>query len=279
MLDTLRDRLLDIINESSASRVALAARQLGGGDEILINADVPFHPASVIKICLMMEVFRQVHGGLISMEDPIPVVNRFPSLIDGGEYSLEAADDSDKDLYACIGQSRSRRELVHRMISRSSNLATNILLAQVLPEQVTAFMRELGASDLVLKRGMEDKAAYRAGLNNSGSARGFMRILTRLAARQVISPEASDEMLGILLKQEFNEMIPALLPPNARIAHKTGWAADYHHDAGIIYPPRGEPIVLCILTKGFDEAHEQDAHRLVSSLARCVYDGWVTASA
>ena len=99
-----------------------------------------------------------------------------------------------------------------------------------------------------------------------------MRILLKLAKREVVSPQDSDEMIKILLQQKFNEMIPAQLPANVRVAHKTGWNDDLYHDAGIIYPPNGKPFVLVILTRGCKS--ESDAHALVASLAKIIYGYW-----
>ena len=167
-----------------------------------------------------------------------------------------------------------RRELVRRMITVSSNLATNLLIEQATPAQITRFMKELGAAELNVLRGVEDKQAYRLGLNNSATARSLMKVLVRLARYEVVSRADSEEMIRILSKQEFNEMIPAQLPAGVRVAHKTGWIADHHHDAGIVYPPHAGPFVLTILTRGYPESDEAAAHAFVASLARVIYDYW-----
>ena len=110
-------------------------------------------------------------------------------------------------------------------------------------------------------------------MNSVATARSFLRILIKLARREVVSPENSEEMIDILGQQQFNEMIPAGLPAGTRVAHKTGWTADYHHDVGIVYPPGGGPLVLCILTKGYAEQEETAAHTFVASLAKAAYEG------
>ena len=99
-----------------------------------------------------------------------------------------------------------------------------------------------------------------------------MQILLKLAKREVLSPQDSDEMIEILLQQKFNEMIPARLPLNVRVAHKTGWTGKYYHDAGIVYPPNQKPFGLVILTRG--SKAENEAHALVSTLANMIYDEW-----
>jgi len=268
----MQKELNKIILETRIAKVGLAAYNFATREEILINADESFHPASTIKICVMMEVFRQARQGLFSLDDRIMVRNEFASIVDGSVYSLLAEDDSEKDLYELIGQPLPIRDLVRRMITISSNLATNLLVERVTPERITAFMRELGADGLIVRRGVEDNKAFQLGLNNSATARGFMKILAKLANREVVSPEASDEMIEIMLKQQFNEMIPAQLPAGVRVAHKTGWNDDLYHDAGIVYPLNKEPFILVILTRGFKT--ESEAHTLIASLAKAIYDNW-----
>jgi beta-lactamase class A len=79
-------------------------------------------------------------------------------------------------------------------------------------------------------------------------------------------------MLAILGRQEFNEGIPAGVPPDTRVAHKTGWIGEVvYHDAAIVYP-RGEgggSYVLVVLTGGIKE--DSVAHNLVADLSRLVY--------
>jgi beta-lactamase class A len=274
MTRAIIDRLQQLIRQSRASEVAIAAHRRGSEAEILINADQPFHPASTIKLCIMMETFRQARRGSLSLDDPIVVENQFSSIADGSRYSLEVEDDSEADLYRRIGQSFPRRELVRRMITVSSNLATNLLIEDLEPDQINEFMKELGAEGLVTRRGVEDKAAFRLGLNNSATARSLMNSLRKLAKREVVSPEDSDEMIHILSEQEFNEMIPALLPPDVLVAHKTGSTGDYFHDAGIVYPSDGEPFVLAILTKGYPEDEEAAAYAFIASLSKAICDYW-----
>ncbi len=74
-----------------------------------------------------------------------------------------------------------------RMITVSSNLATNILIELVTPERTTGFMRDLGAEGLIVRRGVEDNKAFKLGLNNAATARGFMQILVKLANREIVS--------------------------------------------------------------------------------------------
>ncbi len=65
---------------------------------------MPFYAASTMKVCLMMEVFHQARQGVLSLDEPLQVINVFPSLADGSLYSLDPADDSEKALYDSSGR-------------------------------------------------------------------------------------------------------------------------------------------------------------------------------
>ena len=80
-------------------------------DSLLINVDERFHAASTMKVPVMMEVFRQAHEGLLSLDERLPILNSFKSIVDGSEFALEEADDSDLTLYKRIGETESIREL------------------------------------------------------------------------------------------------------------------------------------------------------------------------
>jgi beta-lactamase class A len=260
-----KNDLRHLLEVSRDTRVSLAICDLASGYQILVKPDLPFHPASTIKLGVMMEIYHQAAQGEFSLDDVLPVKNSFPSLADRSEYSLSPEDDSETDLYEHIGEQWPIRDLTRRMIVSSSNLAANLLLEKVGAERVTGFMQSLGTNDLVIRRGLEDKKAFELGLNNSATARSLMQILLHLAKRSVVSPQASDEMIGLLRQQQFNEGIPAQLPADVSVAHKTGWIEKVYHDAAIVYPPQHSPYVVVILTSGLSEKDEAPA--LVAALS------------
>jgi beta-lactamase class A len=259
-----------LIRDVEGADVAAAFHNLATGDQVLIQSDVNFHPASTIKVPIMMEVFRQAEEKSLSLDDLIAVKNDFVSIVDGSHFALQAADDSETGLYRRLGERVTIRELVRLMITDSSNVATNILVERITPGRATAFMVRLGTKDVRVVRGVEDNKAYARGLNNATTARGLMQILVRLAERDVVSANASEEMLTILRGQKFNEGIPAGLPAGTAVAHKTGSFAKVYHDAAIVLPPGKKPFVLVVLTRGIEK--EPRAHRLVAEIGRRVFE-------
>jgi beta-lactamase class A len=216
----------------------------------------------------MMELFRRAHVGDLSLDSMLSIKNSFASFADGEPFSLNEKDDAETTLYHRIGEGETLREINRLMIVRSSNLATNMLLEVLGAAQITSFMHEIGATGLEVRRGPEDDRAFTLGMNNVATARGLMHIFRLLAEGRVVSPEASAEMVEVLLGQEFIEGIPAGLPSGSRVAHKTGWINRHYHDVGIVFLSDRAPWVLAILTKGLDEA--TDGPRLVAAISRLV---------
>jgi beta-lactamase class A len=233
--------------------VSVALVDLQTGDSLLVDAHERMHAASTMKVPVMLELFRRADAGELALDGPVEVRNTFRSIADGSAYTLSAAADSDTEIYARLGQKLTVRELVERMITRSSNLATNLLIDLAEPARIAATLASLGASETVVLRGVEDGPAFRAGMNNTTTAYGLMKTLQGIAAGRAASPKATEEMLAILGRQEFREMIPAGLPAGVRVANKTGWITGINHDAAVVLPEGRRPYVLVVLTRGFQD--------------------------
>jgi beta-lactamase class A len=262
------------IQQQTNKTISVVVYDFQTGEEILVNPDETYHPASTIKVHVMMEVFRQAEQGLFALEDRIPIVNSFTSIADGSKFSLSVNDDSEQTLYSRIGETESVAELTRLMIVRSSNLATNILLEKVGANHVNEFIRALGIPGVIFIRGIEDNAAFRLGMNNSATTRGLTQTMKLIAEKKVVSEQASEKMIEILLGQEFNESIPALLPNSVKVAHKTGWTGNVYHDTGIVYAEREDckPYAISIMTRGFAEDKEAEAHACMAKISQLIYE-------
>lgn len=235
--------------EDEPGTFALAFKDLQSGEELLIHARDSFHAASTMKTPVLIELYKQAAEGKFNLKDSIPIKNTFYSIVDSSTYSLTEEDDSEKELYKKVGEKRTIADLAYDMIIVSSNLATNLVIELVGGQQVTQTMRELGAPDIQVLRGVEDIKAFEQGLSNSTTAYDLMRIYEKLGKGEAVSPEASEAMVNILFDQKFNEIIPALLPEEVRVAHKTGVITAVHHDSGIVFLPDGRKYVLVLLSK------------------------------
>jgi beta-lactamase class A len=238
---------------------AIAFKDLTTGETLLINEKESFHAASTMKTPVMIEVFKQAAEGKFSLADSIQIKNDFKSIVDGSSFSLDSAEDSEKMLYTLTSTKRTLDELVYDMIIVSSNLATNIIIELVDAKKVTQSMRDLGAKDIQVMRGVEDDKAFAQGLNNTVTAYDLMLIFEKMANGETVNKQASDAMIDILMDQKFNTIIPAKLPANVRVAHKTGSISGVHHDSGIVFLPDGRKYVLVILSKKLQDVEAATA--------------------
>ena len=267
----LREQLAARVARAPATGVGVYYKSLSRPDSLLLGANLRFHAASTMKLPVMIQIFRDADEGLLRPDDSLTVRATFPSLVDGSPFEVDKADDSDSTLYRRVGGKASIRELLELMITRSSNLATNLLIERVGAARAQASARGLGAWSIQVLRGVEDGKAYRAGLNNTTTARDLGALLAAIAQHRAASPSSCEEMLRILGRQEFNEGIPVGVPPGTRVAHKTGWIGEVvYHDAALVYPPSGS-YVLVVLTGGIKE--DSVAHNLVADVSRMVWEG------
>ena len=233
---------------------ALAFLLLGDEEkEILINEHKEFHAASTMKTPVMIELYQQAYDGKVNLDDSILVKNSFYSIVDSSEYEMDLNEDSGERMYQYIGEKLPVRELMYDMIVYSSNLATNILIELVDAKKVTQTMRQLGAEDIQVLRGVEDIKAFEQGLSNTTTAMDLLKIYEGLAKERVVSQVASKDMIEILKQQHFKDVIPAKLPKDVEVAHKTGWITGVRHDSGIVYLPEGQKYVLVILSKNIQD--------------------------
>lgn len=238
-----------------------------------IQDTISLHAASTMKVPVMMEIFRQAEAGLFSLNDSLTIRNEFRSIIDNSKFSLDINEDSGDRLYAMIGSNESIRNLVNEMITFSGNLATNLLIDTVKAENVQSFMIKIGANDIRVLRGVEDLKAYSAGKNNTTTAKDLAIIFQTIYDGKYWSDESRQEMIDILLDQHLRKKLPAKLPSDVSVAHKTGSITEIDHDAGIIFPKEFSPYILVVLTKGF-ENHEE-AQESIAEISRMVYDWYV----
>ncbi|HEX6640620.1 MAG TPA: serine hydrolase [Thermoanaerobaculia bacterium] len=233
------------------------------------NADRYFHAASTMKLAVLLGVFRQVDRGELSLDAPVHVRNRFTSIVNQETYMLDLGRDADPDVYGHLGKTLTVRELAYWMITKSSNLATNLLVDVIGIQTVQLALDELDIDGVRVLRGVEDQRAFEAKLNNEVTANGLLKMLRLIADGKAYSQQACDDMLEILLDQQYRSGIPAGLPKAARVAHKTGNISTVHHDAGIVYLEGRKPYVLVILTQF---APDQGRGTAVADVSRDIFN-------
>jgi len=270
---SLRDQVQAVIDTVDGTMAVAYINLQDPSDTLYLNADEMFHAASTMKTPVLIEAYKQVEAGGMSVNDSILVHNTFKSIADGSEFSVERDRDSGQEMHNKIGQMMSMRDILYDMTINSGNLSTNIIIDLLGAENVNQTMRELGAANIEVLRGVEDMIAFEAGLSNRTSARDLAVMFEHLANGTAVSEEASNDMINILLDQRFTEMIPAKLPDDVKVAHKTGWITGVVHDSGIVFLPDGRKYVLVILSK--ELAVNEMGTEAGAEISKIIYDWFI----
>ncbi|MEV4721996.1 serine hydrolase [Micromonospora noduli] len=241
------------------------------------HADAGHYAASTMKVAVLAALHRAAETGALDLDAPVPVVNDFDSAQPGAPRFANAQPyDNDDAVWDRIGGTASLRWLADRMIVRSSNLATNLVLGHVGLPAVAEVWALAGARNSVTGRGIEDFAAREAGITNTVTAADLAALLGALATGAdtpgpLASPAACTTMLDVLLAQEHREDLAAGLPAGTRIAHKNGWVRGVRHGAGLVLPDDAPPYLIAVCTTtglaGGDDQVEDDACLLLAHIS------------
>jgi beta-lactamase class A len=273
----LRHTIQQIGADASAHAIAVAAYDFEHHAAWSLNGDRWFHAASTIKVPVLLGVFDAIEQGRFQSYSRVHVRNRFLSALDGSPFRVQSSRDANSEVHAAIGKMLMIRELAEHMIVTSSNLATNLLLEIVGLEYIQQTLDRIGLTGIDLRRGVEDEAAWEAGLNNRITAEGLCNALRMIENGKAISAGASARMLEILHRQRFRSGIPAGLPDSARVANKTGEMSTVAHDGGIVYPDGRAPYVLVVLTEW--EPNAEGRQKTIARISREVYRFMIAESA
>ncbi|MEP6697855.1 MAG: serine hydrolase, partial [Pseudonocardiales bacterium] len=197
--------------------------------------DTAHYAASTIKLPLLVAAHRMADAATLDLDSTVRVHDDFAST-SGGRFRLDRGDDNDDEPWERLGSLAPLRWLARRMIVRSSNLATNLLLEVVGLPVVAEALSACGAVASALRRPIGDQAGAAGGSSNVVSARDLAAVLGALALGRAAAPAACAEMLAVLADQEYLDGIPAVLPPGTRSASKGGWVDGIRHDAALIWP-------------------------------------------
>ncbi|GBD17427.1 Beta-lactamase CTX-M-1 [bacterium HR26] len=256
MTSTVREAI-----ERVPGRVNLLARDLDRDWELSYRAEVPVTAASVIKLLILAEAYRQFETGEAHPDEPVRVE---PESWVGGSGVLR---------WLRPGLPLTLRDLAVLMVIVSDNTASNLLIDRLGFECINGLARRLGLEQTVLARKFLGRAAQGNEPENLVSARDMAALLAALELGQIV-PDGPllQDLRQILKAQQFRDVIPGRLPAEAVIGNKTGSLPGHAHDAAIIWAPAGR-LVLVLLSSGLVD--QELGRRALCDLALACYRTWV----
>ncbi|WP_405430777.1 serine hydrolase [Micromonospora sp. NBC_00617] len=245
------------------------------------HADAGHYAASTMKVGVLAALHRAAEAGALELDADVPVINEFDSAQPGApRFSCAPHYDNDDAVWDRLGSAAPLGWLAERMIVRSSNLATNLVIGHVGLPAVAEVWSLAGARNSVTGRGIEDFAAREAGITNTVTAADLAALLGALASGattpgRLASPAGCAAMLDVLLAQEHREDLAAGLPEGTRVALKNGWVRGVRHSVGVVLPDDAPPYVIAVCTTtdlaDGDEGVEDDACRLIAHVSAQVW--------
>jgi beta-lactamase class A len=250
------------------SRVNEIAAETGGewsvcyirkdtGEHLSINGNQVMSSASVIKLAIIVEVYRQALYGKLRMDQEVELLDKVKVPGSGVLRGLHG------------GLKLTIKDLATLMITVSDNTATNILIDIVGIDGVNNLLRSLGLKNTILARKMYDWEARKAGRDNVCTADDIANLLVQIARGEALPPPQSQEIIDILSLQMFTHKIPLLLPEDVRVANKTGEVDDVTHDAALIFAD-GLTYSICVMSRGVPG--KMAACTGIARISKAVYD-------
>jgi beta-lactamase class A len=267
---------LQRLENEYGGHLGVAAKNLKSGEVISFNGTERFPTASVIKLPIMAAFFH-----LVDQKE-----------IDPNQNVVLTAEDKKPGLLEFLseGMSMSLLDAVKLMIVLSENTATNLVLDRLAPTHaermkvVNDFLDAHGLKQTrvlnrlyTLSTKLQTPEAIRYGIGVS-TPDDMVALMEKLYARTLCSVRSCDAMIEILKRQEYNDMIPRLLPRETctrfAVAHKTGWIQESKADVALVLTDRAEYAVAIFVDKHPDHSDdlENRAVMLVAHASRAVWN-------
>lgn len=265
------ERKIARLADGADGRIGVAVLDLATGEEFSILGNQRFPMASTSKIAIAATFMEGVEQGRWSLS------SEFPLLIPVRSEPFSSAKAPVRP-----GKHLPARQLIELMITRSSNSATDALLAVVGgPDAVNDWMRRAGIEEFQLTRDIatlvrddgEIDPARAIDMRDSATPRAMTELLAGLYKGRWLSDSSRELILGAMERcRTGTRRIPALLPANAFIAHKTGSLHNTSSDIGIVRTPDGQAFAVAIYVtgQGSRPAREKD----IARIAQAVYSGY-----
>lgn len=195
------------------------------------NSDVVYPAASIIKIPVLIQLFKSIETGKISLNDKITMTDYYLSEGSGslqfkGKNATYTVDD-----------------LARVMITESDNSATNMLLdATGGMNAMNSSLRKWGMKDTRINDWLPDLPG-----TNTTTAKEMATLLYNLDNPNFLSLNSREKMVDYMGHVHNNRLIQAGLPSDAIFVHKTGDIGKMLGDAGIVYTPSGKRYIVVML--------------------------------
>ena len=230
-MPVLKQKLLELATLFPTIKPAVYVWDYETGNYVDINADKLYPAASIIKVPVLVDVFRSIEEGQFSLRDKIPITEYYRT--EGSGFLQFKGDRAYKI-----------DDLARMMITHSDNSATNMLISKVgSMTDVNQAIRDWGLTGTHLSAWLPDLEGH-----NKTTAKDMAEILYNIDENENLLTEESRTKIFSYMGQVKNDrLIKAGLGQDAVFLHKTGDIGTMLGDAGIVIAPNGRKYIVVIL--------------------------------
>lgn len=248
--DGLKVVIDSLVGLGAISEASVYVRNFDHGQWFSINPTAQYHPASLMKVALMLSCLRVAEAtpGMLAQKiryDP-PQASQistqyynYPTIQPGKEYSVH--------------------DLLYYMVANSDNHATWMLASRIQPDQTPKLFFDLG-----LPKPAEDKVQF------TMTAEEMSVFFKAIFNSSYLSPEYSDYAARLLSNCAFQEGFGKGFPKGTRMWHKFGeWryaGFDFElHESGVVYI-QDNPYLITVMTKGKNTDRQAEVISFISKV-------------
>lgn len=293
-------KVLEAVVKDTTGSFGIAVRHLQTGEKASINPTKLYQMASTFKVPILATLLRDVDRGKLSLEDQIEIGEE--DYVPGSGVLTQLS----------LGVKVTIKDLAMLMIIVSDNIATDRILRLVGTENVSAYMKELGLTDLHITQSCWELICLGLGIDvksytpeaaeqlrtqkftsesfdksslvfqvdqrsNASTPEDMNRLLDMIATKEILTEDLCSTMLDILSRQQFNGRMPYLLPDGTKVAHKTGTIGDVINDVGVVYLPEDKgAFTITIFSSG--NGSMEEGERTIARLTKSAYDYFLSTN-
>lgn len=254
------EKSLAAMADDSAGRFSIGFYDLNSDYQYIYQPGA-MPAASVIKLYIMIEAYRQFRDGWLDPQERHELREDEKTEGSGVLYAYPAGTDF------------SLEKLVELMIIDSDNTAANILIRRLGQDNINVGIDRLGCQDTRLNWMLMTDEILVSGDDNPISCPDLLLTLRKLYNGECVSPELDREMIAIMSRQNYRSRIPAGLPAGTRVANKTGSLSWVVNDAAIVFTERGD-YILCVLNS--QPYSKEEAEATIAAISSRVYKTFIS---
>ena len=227
----LKNELLQLMKNYPTIHPAIYVWEYENGKYVEINADEQFSAASIIKLPVLVQMFKAIEAGQMTIYDEMTLTDYYKA---PGSGNLQ---------YMRSGSKYSLDALAKTMIQDSDNSSTNMIMSKMGGmDYVNIGLRDWGISKTYVRTWLPDMTG-----TNKTTAEDLAKILYNLDNPGFLNINSREYIIDYMSHVKNNKLIAAGLGEGALLVHKTGDIGKMLGDAGIVFAPNGKKYIIVIL--------------------------------